>query len=135
MEITGKIIQKLDAVRGTSSRTGNEWHKQEYVLETMEAYPRKVFFNFFGERADQYPLEVGQVITLSFDLESREYNGRWYTDVRGWKAEPAQMAAQPGAPAPAPAQQAGYQPAAAPMQPAAPLPDFSQPAAGDDLPF
>lgn len=86
MDITGKIIQALPEAGGVS-RNGNQWRKREYVLETLDTYPKKVCFNFFGERIDQYPLEVGQVVKLFFDLESREYNGRWYTDVRGWKTE------------------------------------------------
>ena len=77
---------KLPLQQGTS-RNGNNWMKQEYVLETNEAYPKKVHFDFFGERANQYNFGVGDVILLSFDIESREYNGRWYTDIRGWKAE------------------------------------------------
>ena len=81
MEVKGKIIQKLEPVSGTS-KAGNAWNKQEYVLETLDAYPKKVFFDFFGERANQYPLEVGDIITLSFDIESREYNGRWYTSIQ-----------------------------------------------------
>ena len=92
MEITGKIISKLDLQSGTS-KAGNQWKKQEYVLETQDAYPRKVHFDFFGERADQYNLNIGDVIKLSFDIESREYQGRWYTSIRGWKAEPADAAA------------------------------------------
>jgi len=103
MEIKGKIIQKLPPMSGTS-KAGNAWNKQEYVLETQDAYPRKVFFDFFGERANQYPLEVGDVVTLSFDIESREFNGKWYTSIRGWKAERETATApqQPAAAAPAP---------------------------------
>jgi hypothetical protein len=86
LKITGKIIQALALVEGVS-KAGNAWKKREYVLETNDQYPRKVFFNFFGERVDQYPLNIGDEVTVSFDLESREYNGRWYTDVRAWKAE------------------------------------------------
>ena len=86
MEVTGKIIQKLELQSGTS-KAGNAWTKQEYVLETIENFPKKIHFDFFGERANQYPLEVGDTVTLSFDIESREYNGRWYTSIRGWKAE------------------------------------------------
>lgn len=86
MEIKGKIILALPEMSGTS-KAGNAWKKREYVLETQETYPRKVHFDFFGERADQYPLNVGDVITLSFDIESREYNGRWFTSIRGWKAD------------------------------------------------
>ena len=86
MEIKGKIIIALPEASGTS-KAGNAWKKKEYVLETQETYPKKVHFDFFGDRADQYPLSVGDVITLSFDIESREYNGKWFTSIRGWKAE------------------------------------------------
>ena len=68
MEITGKIIQVLPPVSGTS-KAGNVWKKREYVLETQETYPKKVFFDFFGDRADQYPLEGGQTIRLSFGTQ------------------------------------------------------------------
>lgn len=86
MEITGKIILALDPVSGTS-KNGNPWKKREYVLETQESFPRKIFFDFFGDRADQFPLQPGQNVKLSFDIESREYNGKWFTSIRGWKAE------------------------------------------------
>ena len=125
MEITGKIIVALPEMSGTS-KAGNVWKKREYVLETQETYPRKVHFDFFGERADQYPLNVGDVIKLSFDIESREYNGRWFTSIRGWKSEPAGAAAP--APAPAAAGQAFPEPPAA--FPAAPAPSATY-----DLPF
>ena len=132
MEVQGKIILKLPLLTGTAKATGRDWKKQEYVLETInEPYPRKVFFDFFGERADQYPLEVGDTITLSFDIESREFQGRWFTNIRGWKAEKMQPSA--------PAQQAAPQAAttAAPAQEApAPDPDFTPDGDGtDDLPF
>lgn len=132
MEITGKIIQALPEVGGTS-RAGNAWRKREYVLETQETYPKKVCFNFFGDRIDQYPMQVGDVMTVSFDLESREFNGRWYTDVRAWKAEKAgeRSQAPEGIPAPDPfapatAMPGGYNTPA----------DLSAPAGDDsDLPF
>ncbi len=95
MEVIGRIIVALPEVSGTSSR-GNAWKKREYVLETFETYPKKIFFDFFGERADQYPLNVGDTVKLSFDIESREYNGRWFTSIRGWKSEPAQEGAPMG---------------------------------------
>ena len=124
MEITGKIIQVLPPVSGTS-KTGNPWKKREYVLETQETYPKKVFFDFFNDRADQYPLEGGQTIKLSFDIESREYNGRWYTSIRGWKAEHLDGAAAPQQPAPADF----------PVDfPPAPVGDAA-PSGSDDLPF
>lgn len=127
MEITGKIILALPLQQGTS-KAGNAWKKQEYVLETQETYPRKVKFDFFGDRVDQYPLNVGDDVTVSYDIESREFNGRWYTDIRAWKAEKAGAAA--AAPAAAPAAGAGFPgdfpPAPADLTPAGP---------NDDLPF
>lgn len=91
MEITGKIIVVLPPQSGVS-QAGNNWKKQEYVLETEETYPKKVHFDFFGERADQYNwIKIGDRIRLSFDIESREYNNRWYTSIRGWKAEKPTM--------------------------------------------
>lgn len=136
MDIKGKIIQKFDLQSGTS-KAGNAWKKQEYVLETLDSYPRKVKFDFFGDRADQYPLEVGDVITLSYDIESREFNGRWYTDIRGFKAmkEDPNMAA-----APAPYPHAAGEPAPAPVADGMPAPPpadapFEQSGMGDDLPF
>ena len=138
MDIKGRIIQKLDLQSGTS-KAGNAWKKQEYVLETLDSYPRKVKFDFFGDRADQYPLEVGDVITLSYDIESREFNGRWYTDIRGFKAmkeDPNMVAAAApyppvaGAPAPAPAPTTDGE-----MAPPAPIDNTFEQGAGDDLPF
>lgn len=86
MEIKGKIIHILPLQEGVS-KAGNPWKKQEYVLETTEQYPKKVCFDLFGDKADQYRAEIGDDVTLSFDIESREYNGRWFTSIRGWKLE------------------------------------------------
>lgn len=91
MEIQGKIIASLPEVGGTS-KAGNAWKKKEYVLETHDNFPKKVCFNFFGDRVDQFPLNIGDEVTVSFDIESREYQGRWYTDIRAWKAEKATSA-------------------------------------------
>lgn len=132
MDIKGKIIQKMELQSGVS-KAGNQWKKQEYVLETMDSYPRKVKFDFFGERADQYPLEVGDVITLSYDIESREFNGRWYTDIRGFKAmkeDPAMAAQPPYQPTPGAAAPDGGMPVPPPAEPS-----FDQGGTGDDLPF
>lgn len=125
MEVIGKIIVDLPMQSGTSS-AGNAWKKKEYVLETEETYPKKVHFDFFGDRADQFPLAIGDRVRLSFDIESREYNGRWYTNIRGWKADKLDANAPVGAPAPA---------AAAPAAPAAPVPDFTKADDNDNLPF
>lgn len=129
MEVTGRIIIALPEVSGTS-KAGNAWKKREYVLETQEQYPRKVFFNFFGDRADQYPLNVGDLVTVSFDIESREFNGRWYTDIRAWKSEPATAQA---AGAPAGGGVNPVMPGAVPPPPV--VGNMPQADPGDDLPF
>lgn len=86
MEITGKIIAALEPRGGVSQRTGNNWKMQEFVIETLEQYPRKCMFNVFGEdRLREMNIQVGEVLTVSFDIDAREYNGRWYNDIRAWR--------------------------------------------------
>ncbi len=138
MEVVGKIIQVLPAQEGVG-RNGNPWKVQPYVLETLDQYPRKVHFEVFGEdRIRMNPCAIDQLVTVSFDIESREFNGRWYTSIRAYRIVQGDVT-QPGA---APAA-----PAAAPVAPAAPAaPVEAAPAnvdpfdatAGDgtsDLPF
>ncbi|MBR5814348.1 MAG: DUF3127 domain-containing protein [Bacteroidaceae bacterium] len=87
MEITGKIIAVLPE-RGGIAKSGNEWKTQEYVIETHEQYPKKVCFNVFGaDKIAQFNIQVGDEMTVSFDINAREYNGRWYNDIRAWKVE------------------------------------------------
>ncbi len=85
MEISGKIIAVLPLATG-EGRNGM-WRSQDYVLETGDQYPKKVCFNFFGDKIEQFPLAIDDVVNVSFELESREYNGRWFTSVRAWKAD------------------------------------------------
>ena len=87
MEITGKIIAVLPE-RGGVSKTGNEWKMQEYVLETHEQFPKKLCFNVFGaDKIAAFNIQAGDELTVSFDINAREYNGRWYNDIRAWKVE------------------------------------------------
>ncbi|MFK8052176.1 MAG: DUF3127 domain-containing protein [Woeseiaceae bacterium] len=85
MELVGKIINALEEKSGTSSRGG--WRKQEYVIEIPGDYPKQVCFMVWGDKIDQFNISVGESLTVHFDLESREYNGRWYTDVKAWRVE------------------------------------------------
>ncbi len=139
MEVVGKIIQVLPAQEGVG-RNGNPWKVQPYVLETLDQYPRKVHFEVFGEdRIKQNPCDIDQLVTVSFDIESREFNGRWYTSIRAWKIQQGDMTQQAAAaPAAAPVAQpvAAPQPAAAPVE-QTPVDPFDA-SAGDgtsDLPF
>ena len=98
MDIEGKIILDLGIQSGTS-KAGNPWKKREMVLETFGQYPRKVKFTIFGDaRVDSLNLEVGKDYILSFDLESREFNGRWYTDVTIYRAQPIDRQMEGGYP-------------------------------------
>ena len=87
MELTGKIVQVIPEKSGTSAR--GAWRKQEYVIEIPGEYPKQVCFMVWGDRIDQFQIREGQELTVHFDLESREYNGRWYTDVKAWRIEQA----------------------------------------------
>ena len=150
MEVVGKIIQVLPAQEGVG-RNGNPWKVQPYVLETLDQYPRKVHFEVFGEeRIKQNPCEIDQLVTVSFDIESREFNGRWYTSIRAWRiqqgdttqvAAAAPAAAPVAAPTAAPVAAAPAQAAPAQAAPAEGIPANIDPfdaSAGDgtsDLPF
>ena len=83
MEISGKIIVLLSPQSGKTAN--GEWRKQEYILETDSQYPKKICFMAWGDKIDQFGIKLGEKLTVSVDLESREYNGRWYTDVKAWK--------------------------------------------------
>ena len=83
VEIKGKIIEILPEKSGQSAN--GEWRKQEYVLETESNYPKKICFMAWGNKIDEFSLKQGETVEVSVDLESREYNGRWYTDVKAWK--------------------------------------------------
>jgi len=87
MEFTGRIVQVLPEKAGTSAR--GPWRKQEYVIEIPGDFPKLVCFMAWGDRIDQFGIQEGQQLTVSFDLESREFNGRWYTDVKAWRVAPA----------------------------------------------
>lgn len=93
MELSGKITHVLDEKSGTSSR--GPWRKQEYVIETPGDYPKQVCFMVWGDKIDQFGIAEGQELTVHFDLESREYNGRWYTDVKAWRVDSADATDQP----------------------------------------
>lgn len=96
MEINGVIIQVLPEAGGTS-KAGNTWRKQDYILETKDQYPKKICFNVWGEKIDQFAIQVGDELTVSFDIESREYSGRWYTELKAWSVRKGQPAPVSGA--------------------------------------
>ena len=133
LNISGIVLNILPLQTGTS-KAGNQWQKQDFILETGGQYPRKVCICLFGDNVEKFPLQVGQSVTASVDIESREFNARWYTDVRAWNVV---YNDQQGAPAPAPTAQPAPAPATAKTQAkgAAVQATAGAPAAADDLPF
>ena len=134
MEITGTLTKVLEEARGESAR--GPWVRGGFVIETVnDTYPRMVAFTCFGEEriAMIKGIAVGTQVTVTFAPESREFQGRYYTDLRCIRVVPFVAGQMPQQPAAQPAQQ----PAAAPQ-----MPNFAQPPAGNnpldpdgDLPF
>lgn len=117
MEIKGKVVANLGVQKGTS-KAGNEWSKATVVVEYGDQYPKKIALDNM-KNADSFgALEVGTEGTFHIEVESREFNGRWYTSVNCWKWETTQQAPSQ------PVQQPVYQQAQAPKD------DM-----GDPLPF
>jgi hypothetical protein len=88
MEIKAKLIQLMPVQTGMGKN--GEWKKQEFIVETIGSqYPKKICISAWGDKINESVLKEGNEINISFDLESREYNGRWYTDVKAWKLEMA----------------------------------------------
>lgn len=86
MEITGRVIQVMEVKTGTSGK--GSWSKQDFVLETGDKYPKKVCITLWGqENIDKYDLVEGMRVTAFLEIESREYNGNWYTNVKAWKIQ------------------------------------------------
>lgn len=87
MEISGKVINILQVVSG-EGKTGNPWKKQEFVIEYQSGqYPKKLCFSLWGDKIDSANINMGEDIKVFFDVESREYNGKYFTDIRAWKVE------------------------------------------------
>jgi hypothetical protein len=95
MEITGRIIQKLDLQTGTSTK--GPWQKQDFIIETNDKFPKKVCITGWAEKVDELKrYNINDAVKLSVNVESREFNGRWYTDIKFWKIEPAGEAGATG---------------------------------------
>ena len=129
MELTGKIIDALPANSGVSNRTGNPWMSQEYVIEVPGQYPRKCVFRIFGEdRIKQFNIQQGEDITVQFDIDAHEYNGRWFNEIRAYNVVRGQVpAASPSA--------AQFPPAGGATAPFPPAQEPASEGSADDLPF
>ena len=132
-EITGKIIAVLPTKSGTSAR-GTQWSSQTAVIETHEQYPKRVAFDVLGDRIAEFNLQVGEEVTVSFDINAREFNGKWFNSVNAWHVVRNQPPVQGGyntnpyaAQAAQAAQQAAMYGVPNPMNPNNPFPPAQQP--------
>ncbi len=86
MEITGTLVALLETNTGVGAN--GPWKKKPFILESKEKFPKKVAITAWNEQADLADkLSAGTELKISFNLESREFNGKWYTDVKAWKIE------------------------------------------------
>lgn len=96
LQIKGKVTQILEEQSGTGKN--GPWRKQEFILETQDQYPKEICIVQWGDKIDEFNVQEGEQITAHIDIQSREYNGRWYTDIKAWKVERGQGGAQGGPP-------------------------------------
>lgn len=141
MELQGRVIATTEVRSGQSAR--GDWKAQDFVIETHESYPHKMVFSVFGEdRLSRFNIQVGQEVQVFFDIDAREYNGRWFNSIRAYdvrQVDPATIGMQAAPPAAAPSAIGAPAPAApaasadeAPFAAPAPAPEGES---SDDLPF
>ena len=102
LHISGTVIDILEEQSGTGKN--GPWRKQDFILQTKDQYPKKICITQWGDKIDEFGVQKSEDLTVYIDIQSREYNGRWYTDVKAWKVErgggnQAQPAPQQSAPA------------------------------------
>jgi hypothetical protein len=83
MNITAKLIELLPLQTGMSKN--GQWRKQDIVVETDGQYPKKICISIWGDKINEKQLVIGNNLDIYFELESREFNGKWYTDIKAWK--------------------------------------------------
>ena len=135
LELEGTLRQKLAAQSGASAR--GPWVKQEFILEYPDGnFTAQAFFTAFGQDKVQElgKYQVGDRVKVSFNIKSREFNGRWYTDLQIWRIAPTGTAPA-AAPAAAPAPVAAQPSVIPPAPPAPTLEDLPADNPEDDLPF
>ncbi len=120
VQITGEVVEVLEEKSGTGKN--GPWRKQDFILETEGEYPKKVCVTQWGDDIEEFDVEVGERLTAHVDIRSREYEGRWYTDVKAWRVERPEDG---GGPAQGPE----------PMEEGSEWDRFDEEARDDDLPF
>lgn len=92
MQLTAKLIQLLPIQTGTGKN--GEWKKQDIIVETDGQYPKKICISIWGDKINEGQLQIGNLLQIDFDIESREYNNKWYTDIKACKIELADTSTQ-----------------------------------------
>ncbi|MBK8644243.1 MAG: DUF3127 domain-containing protein [Saprospiraceae bacterium] len=87
MQLTAKLTQLLPIQTGTGKN--GEWKKQDIIVETDGQYPKKVCISIWGDKIDEGQLQIGNLLKIDFDIQSQEYNSKWYTNIKAWKIEVA----------------------------------------------
>lgn len=85
MQLTARLINVLPLQTGNGKN--GQWRKQDIIVETDGQYPKKVCIAIWGDKINESQLQVGNQLKIEFDVESREFNGKWYTDCKAWKIE------------------------------------------------
>lgn len=93
MNLTAKLIQLLPLQSGESKN--GTWRKQDIIVETDGQYHKRICLSVWGDKINEGQLQIGNMLTISCEIESREYNNKWYTDVKAWKIETATVASSP----------------------------------------
>jgi len=100
LTVKGKVVKVLEMESGVS-RSGNQWKKQEFVVETQEQFPKKICFTVFNDKISLLAgFTGGEDVEVSFDIESREFNGKWYHNINAWKIDKSGQKAAPEIPPP-----------------------------------
>jgi hypothetical protein len=87
LSVRGKVVSILNVESGIA-RTGNPWKKQEFIVETADQFPKKICFTLFNDKINQLTgIQEGEELEVSFDIESREYNGKWFHNINAWKID------------------------------------------------
>ena len=94
LKITGTVTRILEEQSG-EGRNG-PWRKQDFVIETPGQYPKPVCITQWGEKIEEFGVQEGEILTVHIDIQSREHNGRWYTDVKAWRVERGDASGGPG---------------------------------------
>jgi len=116
LELTGRLMRVLEMRTGMGKN--GEWKNQDFILELPGQYPRSVCISLWGEKIEALKnFNIGDSIKAYIDIESREWNEKWFTSVKAWQLEKVEATAS-----------------AAFVPPVSTLPDVPPPASSADIP-